>query len=98
MRFLSQLIAAIQNSNTNSGGNYLDVGEQALGVSSPRLLALTFEWSKGGPGGDNTAPERRAALAIQRRAQLLVSSSAHAVSLLCALNGPRHGLQRLLSF
>ena len=27
-------------------------------------LAIVFEWSKGGPGGDNPAPERRAALAI----------------------------------
>jgi len=29
---LSQLIAAIQNSNTNAGGNYLSVGEQAFDV------------------------------------------------------------------
>jgi cobalt-zinc-cadmium resistance protein CzcA len=31
---LSTLIAAIQNSNTNSGGNYLSVGEQAFDVRS----------------------------------------------------------------
>jgi hypothetical protein len=27
-------------------------------------LATAFEWSKGGPGGDKTALERRAALAM----------------------------------
>ena len=29
---LSTLIAAMQNSNTNAGGNYLSVGEQAFDV------------------------------------------------------------------
>ncbi len=35
---LSQLIAAIQNSNTNSGGNYLNVGEQAFDVRGIGLI------------------------------------------------------------
>ena len=35
---LSQLIAAIQNSNTNAGGNYLTVGEQAFDVRGLGLL------------------------------------------------------------
>ena len=35
---LSQVIAAIQNSNTNSGGNYLNVGEQAFDVRGIGLI------------------------------------------------------------
>ena len=35
---LSSLIASIQNSNTNSGGNYLTVGEQAFDVRGLGLL------------------------------------------------------------
>ncbi|HUO06055.1 MAG TPA: CusA/CzcA family heavy metal efflux RND transporter [Candidatus Binataceae bacterium] len=35
---LSQTIAAIQNSNTNSGGNYLAMGEQAFDVRSVGLI------------------------------------------------------------
>ena len=35
---LSQVIAAIQNSNTNAGGNYLNVGEQAFDVRGIGLI------------------------------------------------------------
>ena len=35
---LSQLIAAIQNSNTNAGGNYLTVGQQAFDVRGIGLI------------------------------------------------------------
>jgi heavy metal efflux system protein len=35
---LSQAIAAIQNSNTNAGGNYLNVGEQAFDVRGIGLI------------------------------------------------------------
>src|SRR5580658_2584712 len=35
---LSQIISAIQNSNTNSGGNYLNVGEQAFDVRGLGLI------------------------------------------------------------
>ncbi|HXW83812.1 MAG TPA: efflux RND transporter permease subunit, partial [Candidatus Binataceae bacterium] len=35
---LSQLIAAVQNSNTNSGGSYLNVGEQAFDVRGLGLI------------------------------------------------------------
>src|SRR5271163_216854 len=35
---LSQVISAIQNSNTNSGGNYLNVGEQAFDVRGIGLI------------------------------------------------------------
>ncbi|MBV8056858.1 MAG: efflux RND transporter permease subunit, partial [Deltaproteobacteria bacterium] len=35
---LSQVIAAIQNSNTNAGGNYLNVGEQAFDVRGLGLI------------------------------------------------------------
>jgi cobalt-zinc-cadmium resistance protein CzcA len=35
---LSQVIAAIQNSNTNSGGSYLNVGEQAFDVRGLGLI------------------------------------------------------------
>jgi heavy metal efflux system protein len=36
---LSQLVAAIQNSNTNAGGNYLTVGEQAFDVRGVGLIS-----------------------------------------------------------
>jgi len=35
---LSQVLAAIQNSNTNAGGNYLNVGEQAFDVRGIGLI------------------------------------------------------------
>jgi cobalt-zinc-cadmium resistance protein CzcA len=35
---LSQVIAAIQNSNTNSGGSYLNVGQQAFDVRGLGLI------------------------------------------------------------
>src|SRR5208337_1799512 len=35
---LSQVITAIQNSNTNAGGNYLNVGEQAFDVRGIGLI------------------------------------------------------------
>jgi heavy metal efflux system protein len=35
---LSQVIAAIQNSNTNAGGNYLNVGEQAFDIRGIGLI------------------------------------------------------------
>ena len=35
---LSQVIAAVQNSNTNSGGSYLEVGEQAFDVRGIGLI------------------------------------------------------------
>ena len=38
---LSQLIAAIQNSNTNAGGNYLTVGEQAFDVRGIGFIKKT---------------------------------------------------------
>jgi cobalt-zinc-cadmium resistance protein CzcA len=42
---LSQLIAAIQNSNTNAGGNYLTVGEQAFDVRGLGFIQKTDDIS-----------------------------------------------------
>src|SRR5215469_10031138 len=42
---LSQLIAAIQNSNTNAGGNYLTVGEQAFDVRGIGFIKKTDDIS-----------------------------------------------------
>ena len=38
---LSQVVAAIQNSNTNSGGSYLNVGQQAFDVQGIGLIHST---------------------------------------------------------
>ena len=55
---LSTLIAAIQNSNTNAGGNYLNVGEQAFDVRGSGLIHSLDDIRQHRAATNNSTPIR----------------------------------------